>query len=157
MHRSCLVLCALAGLGTSTSAQQSAKRWDTAAPVWGQVKALRCKATELHACTLGGACERKEPSALWRVDFERNLIEFQVSVFGKATVIQEQILARDSRPSPLPPGPLRMSLLLSSGRVMQMRYDEAGGLAAWSVGVPDASYDKRKLQMLTFAWQCQPL
>jgi hypothetical protein len=137
-------LCAALALATPVVAQQSLQ-WDTAAPVWVQTKALLCKATVLHWCFLDGACRRDQPAALWKIDFERNKIDYQ-TVEGS-----EEIVAKHARKEPY--DGLRMSLLLASGRVMEFRYDKAGTVAAWSMVIPHP-LEPLKPGTLIFEWQC---
>src|SRR5262245_59751382 len=65
--------------------------------------------------------------------------------------VEERILARNVRS--LPREGLRMSIFLSSGRVMEFRYDKLGNVTAWSVDVPEP-IEFGKVGTLVFEWSC---
>jgi hypothetical protein len=128
MRQRAIVLSVLAGFAILTSVQQ-AIAWDLSTPVWSQTRTLLCRSTDYHVCALYGACQRRQPTAVWLFDFERNLVTYQGVNF------QEQIVARDLRS--VSGSGLRMTLLLSSGRLMELRYSNFGNLTGWSVGIPE--------------------
>jgi len=94
---------------------------------------------------LDDTCRREKPTARWKIDFKRNKIEYQT------TDVKERILARNVRS--LPREGLRMSIFLSSGRVMEFRYDKLGNVTAWSVDVPEP-IEFGKVGTLVFEWSC---
>ena len=145
MRQRAIVLWALAGFAILTSVEQ-ALAWDLSTPVWSQARTLLCRATDYHVCALYGTCQRRQPTAVWLLDFERNLLTYQGVNF------QEQIVARDVRS--VSGSGLRMTLLLSSGRLMELRYSNFGNLTGWSVGIPEPAFSGSGHEVVTFSWQC---
>jgi hypothetical protein len=145
MRRRAIVLWALAGLAILTSVEK-AFAWDLSTPVWTQTRTMLCRATDYHVCAFYGACQRRQPTAVWHFDFDRDLVTYQGISF------QERIVARDVRS--VSASGLRMVLLLSSGRVMELRYSDYGDITGWSVAVPEHASTGSGREVVTFYWQC---